>query len=103
MATKTLYVGNLPYGVTQQELSELFAQWGPIKEVRLVEGRGFGFVELPGENAAAAVEGANGKDFHGRALSVSEARPRREGGAGGGGSRGGRGGGGRGGERHSRY
>jgi RNA recognition motif-containing protein len=96
MANKTLYVGNLPYTTTEGELSEMFAQWGPTFEVRIVEGRGFGFVEIPEENAAAAIEGTNGKPFQGRPLTVSEAKPRRsnEGGGGGRGERRGGGGGG---------
>jgi cold-inducible RNA-binding protein len=95
MSTKTLYVGNLPYGITAEELGELFSQWGPLADIRIIEGRGFGFVELPAENAVQAVEATNGKDFGGRALTVNEARPRTERRGGGGGGRGGGGGGGR--------
>ena len=97
LATKSLYVGNLPYSVSEDELKELFARWGPVSEVRIVAGRGFGFVDVPEENAAEAIEQTNGKDFQGRTLTVSEARPKSEtrtGGYGGGGRSGGGGGGG---------
>ncbi|MHB1000570.1 MAG: RNA recognition motif domain-containing protein [Armatimonadota bacterium] len=103
MATKSLYVGNLPYTVTEDELREYFGQWGPVSEVRIVQGRGFGFVDVPAENAADAIEQTNGKDFKGRSLNVSEAKPKTEGGSrggyggGGGGRSGGYGGGGGGG------
>jgi len=93
MASKTLYVGNLPYDATEDELRNLFEEWGPVGDVRVIGGKGFGFVDLPEENSANAIAGANGKDFKGRALTVNEARPRGErGGGGGGGGRGGRGG-----------
>jgi len=94
MATKTLYVGNLPYSATQEAIREHFAQWEP-SEVRLIENKGFGFVEIPEEHMSAAIEARNGKDFGGRTLTVNEARPRTEGG--GGRDRGGRGYGGGGG------
>jgi RNA recognition motif-containing protein len=111
MATKTLYVGNLPYGITEDEVKALFAEWEP-GEVRLVADKGFAFVDLPDEKTADAIAAVNGRDFKGRALRVDEARPRRErsegggghgfgggGGGGGGFRRGGSGGGGGGGER----
>jgi RNA recognition motif-containing protein len=88
----------------------MFSQYGPIAEARIVENRGFGFVDLPEENATAAIEAVNGKEIDGRTLTVNEARPREErrGGGGGrggysgsrGGYGGGRGGGGRGGGRN---
>ncbi len=93
MATKSLYVGNLPYEVSEDDLRELFADFGPIEAVRIIEGKGFGFVDLPEENAADATAAVNGRDYQGRALRVDEARPRRERGSGGRDS-GGRGGGG---------
>ena len=96
MANKSLYIGNLSYSTTEEELKTLFAEWGPVTEVRIVQGRGFGFIDLPEENAAAAIEGTNGKEFAGRTLTVNEARPRTES-RGGGGGRGGYGGGGGGG------
>jgi len=97
LATKSLYVGNLSYSTTDEELRNYFAPWGPVTDARIVQGRGFGFVDVPEENAAAAIESTNGKEFMGRTLTVSEARPRTEGragaGYGGGGGRGGGGGG----------
>lgn len=111
MATK-LYVGNLSFRTTQEDLRELFAQAGTVESASVIEdretgrSRGFGFVEMATqEEAQAAVEMFNGKDFNGRNLTVNEARPRTErGGGGGGGGRGGYnggggGGGGRGGNR----
>jgi RNA recognition motif-containing protein len=116
MATKSLYVGNLPYDITEQDLRNLFEAWGPVAETRLISSRGFGFVEVPAEKAADAITAMNGKEFKGRALVVNEARPRTErpsyrdsgGGAGrdrpagGGPPRGGRGGAGGGGRRRDR-
>lgn len=98
MATKSLYVGNLSYSTTEEELKSLFDPWGPVSEARIVAGRGFGFVDVPEENAADAIEQTNGKEYQGRTLTVNEARPRAERTSGGyGGGRGGGGGGGRGG------
>ena len=115
MGAKSLYVGNLSYSMTEDELRDLFEPYGPVTEVRLVENRGFGFVDVPEEKAAEAIEAINGKDIGGRSLTVNEARPRSEsrggdrgggggggrgfGGGGGGGGRGGFGGGGGGGRR----
>ncbi len=100
MSTK-LYVGNLAFGVTSDDLHEHFAQAGTVESAKVVEdrdtgrSRGFGFVEMASsEEAMAAIEQFNGQDLDGRNLVVNEARPREEGGGGG---RGGRGGGGRGG------
>jgi RNA recognition motif-containing protein len=97
-----IYVGNLSHQTTEDELREAFEAFGQVESASLIkdrysgESRGFGFVEMPSkEEAEKALEEMNGKDLMGRALNVSEARPRREGGGGGGG--GGRGGGGRGG------
>src|SRR5213079_2385669 len=106
MATK-LYVGNLPFQTTSDDLKEHFAQAGNVESASVVEdrmtgrSRGFGFVEMATpEEAAAAIEQLNGKEFSGRNLTVNEARPRTDrpgGGYGGGGNRGGYGGGGGGG------
>ncbi len=102
MNTK-LYVGNLSYNVTENDLQDLFAQHGPVTEVNLMQDkmsgrpRGFGFVTMATkEGADAAIQNLNGKEWEGRALTVNEARPREErsGGFGGGGSRGRSGGGG---------
>ena len=105
MSTK-LYVGNLSFGVTSEDLQEHFAQAGAVESAKIVEdrdtgrSRGFGFVEMSSaEEAQAAIEQFNNQDFDGRNLVVNEARPREEGGGnrgggGGGGGRGGYGGGG---------
>ncbi len=97
MATKSLYVGNLPYDTTEDELRELFASYG-VQSVRLIAEKGFAFVDIAAENVADAIRATNGKELSGRALRVDEARPRpaREGGGRGfgGGGRGGFGGGG---------
>ena len=90
MANKTLYVGNMPYSATEDQLRELFEPYGPIEEVRIIGDKGFAFVEIPAENMDAAIEATNGKEMGGRTLTVNEARPRTERGGGGrGGSRGG--------------
>lgn len=100
MATKTLYVGNLPYGTREEDLRALFEPYGPIEDVRIMSDKGFGFVDINEEMVATAIEATNGKDFNGRPLTVNEARPRSErrsfggGGGGFGGGFGGRGGGG---------
>jgi RNA recognition motif-containing protein len=106
---KNLYVGNLGFGVTNSDLEQLFAAFGTVTSAQVVmdretdRSRGFGFVEMSNdEEAQAAIQGLNGKDHGGRALTVNEAKPRegggggrggRGGGYGGGGGRGGRGGG----------
>src|SRR5690242_676916 len=103
MATK-LYVGNLSFQTTSDELRDHFAQIGSVESASVVEdrmtgrSRGFGFVEMATpEEAAAAIEQLNGKEFNGRNLTVNEARPRIDRGSGGGyGNRGGGGGYGRG-------
>ena len=98
MATR-LYVGNLSFRTTGDELQELFAQAGEVSSANVVtdretqRSRGFGFVEMATEEGAqAAIAQFNGKDFQGRALTVNEARPRAD--QGGGGGRGSYGGGG---------
>ncbi len=112
-----IYVGNLPFTATSENLNELFSKFGTVDSAKIVMDRdtgrskGFGFVEMSsGDEAAAAIEKLNGSDMGGRSLVVNEARPMepRTGGFGGGGrggdrggDRGGRGGfgGGRGGDR----
>jgi RNA recognition motif-containing protein len=101
MSTK-LYVGNLSFNTSNEDLQELFGQSGTVETVNIVEdrdtgrSRGFGFVEMSSaEEGKAAIEQLNGKEVDGRSLTVNEARPREE--RGGGGNRGGGGGGGRGG------
>ncbi len=79
---KTLYVGNLVYAVTRDELKELFSQFGEVSSVKLITDResgkpkGFGFVEMEDEAALKAIEALNEKDFRGRNMRVNEARPR---------------------------
>src|SRR5690348_2578868 len=99
MATK-LYVGNLPFQTTSEDLRQYFAQAGNVESASVVEdrmtgrSRGFGFVEMTTpEEAAAAIEQLNGKEFGGRNLTVNEARPRTDRGPGGYRDRGGYGGG----------
>lgn len=94
MATKTLYVGNLPYSTTETELQEQFSAYNP-SNARIIEGRGFGFVDIDAEHLEAAINDFNGKQLGGRTLTVNEAQPRGSGGGGGGGGHRGGGGGGR--------
>jgi len=101
---KRLYVGNLKYTVSSEQLQDLFEQYGTVSSATVLSdretgrSRGFGFVEMSNdEEAIAAIESLDGQDFDGRRLTVNEARPRTPGGGGGGGYRGGggsRGGGG---------
>jgi RNA recognition motif-containing protein len=99
MSTK-LYVGNLAFQTTSEELQQLFAQAGTVESASVVEdrmtgrSRGFAFVEMSSkEEATSAIEQFNGKEVGGRALKVNEAKPRENGGGRGfGGNRGGFGG-----------
>src|ERR1700730_10667941 len=101
MGTK-LYVGNLSFRTTAEELRDAFASAGTVESASVIEdrdtgrSRGFAFVEMAtAEEAATAIEQFTGKDFGGRNLTVNEAKPRADRGAGGGGGgRGGYGGGG---------
>ncbi|HWP30506.1 MAG TPA: RNA-binding protein [Fimbriimonadales bacterium] len=77
MATKSLYVGSLPYSTTESGLLDLFAPYGALS-ARIIEGRGFGFVDVPEENAQQAILDKNDSEFGGRRLVVNEARPREE-------------------------
>lgn len=109
MATR-LYVGNLPFNTTENELQELFSQAGAVQEVMLMQdkftgkSRGFAFVTMTSEqDAQNAISQINGKTIDGRALTVNEARPREPRPPGGGGGGGGYGGGRRdGGQRRGR-
>jgi cold-inducible RNA-binding protein len=98
---KNLYVGNLPFGTTSEELEQLFGQHGTVTRAQVMtdretgRSRGFGFVEMS-DGADAAIQALNGNQFQGRALTVNEAKPREERPRGGGGYGGGGGGGGRG-------
>lgn len=98
MASKSLYVGNLPYSCTEEGLLEYFAAYG-ASEARIVEGRGFGFVDVDADKLEAAVADKHNSEMGGRTLTVNEARPRESRGGGGGGYGGGGGGGGYGGGR----
>jgi len=89
---KRLYVGNLKYTVTSEQLGELFAQFGSVSSAEVLidrdtgRSRGFGFVEMPNDDQAhAAIETLDGRDHDGRRLTVNEAKPRTQGGGGGGG------------------
>ncbi len=97
-----LYVGNLPFDITENDLRDMLSQHGPVNEINVImdkmtgRSKGFGFVEMAtDEEAQAAIAMWDGKDFNGRTLRVNEARPledrppRRTGGAGGGFNRGG--------------
>jgi RNA recognition motif-containing protein len=99
-----LFVGNLPFSATEDELRSAFEAHGEVSDVALImdretgRPRGFAFVEMPDSGQAnAAIEALNNSDFGGRSMNVNEARPREDrprGGGGGGGFRGGGGGGG---------
>jgi cold-inducible RNA-binding protein len=93
MANKTLYVGNLPYSLSEADLTDHFAAYG-ASNARIVEGRGFGFVDIEADKLEEAIADQHGKPLGGRTLTVNEARPREERGGGGGGYRSGGGGGG---------
>ena len=99
--TMKLYVGNLAFATSSQDLQELFAAAGTVESASVVEdrdtgrSRGFGFVEMSSkEEGEAAIAQFNGKEVNGRALNVNEAKPRENRAGGGGGGRGGFGGGG---------
>ena len=124
-----LYVGNLSFQTSSEDLQQLFSQVGTVESASVVEdretgrSRGFGFVEMASpDEGQRAIEQFNGKEFNGRNLTVNEARPREDRGSRGGGGRGGfggnrgggggggrggfggnRGGGGRGGDREPRW
>jgi RNA recognition motif-containing protein len=73
-----LYVGNLSYAVTNEQLKELFSQYGEVKQANVIEGKGFGFIEMASaEDADKAKKELNGTDFKGRALRIEEARPQK--------------------------
>ncbi len=103
--SKKLYVGNLSFGTTSEDLIALFGAYGPVTSAQIVmdrdtgRSRGFAFVEMA-SGAEAAIEAVNNAEYQGRRLTVNEAKPREErprGGGGGGGYGGGGGGGGYGG------
>jgi RNA recognition motif-containing protein len=96
-----IYVGNLPYSATDQEMQELFEAHGTVTSARVIidkytgRSKGFGFVEMPNnDEAQKAIDATNEQDFNGRNIRVNESRPRpRDGGDDGGGGGGGGGGG----------
>ena len=80
-----IYVGNLPFESTEDELQVAFTEYGEVSTARVItdrmtgRSRGFGFVEMPNnDEAEAAIKGMNGKDMGGRQLTVNEARPRED-------------------------
>ncbi|MCJ7502692.1 MAG: RNA-binding protein [Acidobacteriia bacterium] len=82
---KNLFVGNLPFGATEDALRDLFSPFGEVQQVRIMtdrdtgKSRGFAFVEMAqDDDAAKAIAALNGKDLNGRALTINEARPRPE-------------------------
>ena len=91
--TKKLYVGNLPFQTTEQEIRAMIEEYGQIQSLAMINDRdsgrfrGFCFIEMEDSAANAVVNALNGKDVDGRALKVNEAKPREE--RGGGGNRGG--------------
>ena len=92
-----IYVGNLSFEVTDEELRQLFSTHGDVQSASVVkdrfsnESRGFGFVEMPArKDAETAIEALNGTDLHGRSIMVNEAKPKTPKRGGGGGGRGGR-------------
>ncbi len=97
--SKKLYVGNLTYNVNETDLEALFSPFGSVQSAQIIidrdtnRSKGFGFVEMGSDDEAqAAIEGLNARDYDGRNLTVNEAKPReaRTGGGGGGGYGGGR-------------
>jgi RNA recognition motif-containing protein len=79
---KSIYVGNLPFSATEEEIRNLFSPFGTVHAVKLVSDRetgrprGFGFVEMEDSAAASAISALNGKDMGGRSLRINEARER---------------------------
>ena len=80
---KNIYVGNLPWAITDEQLREAFEEHGAVESANVIKdrfsgrSRGYGFVEMPNDDEAeAAIEALSGKEMGGRALTVNEARPR---------------------------
>ena len=80
--SKSIYVGNLPWSATEEQVQALFAEYGKVLSVKLISdretgrARGFGFVEMEDADAAAAIEALDNHDFGGRTLRVNEDKPR---------------------------
>jgi RNA recognition motif-containing protein len=84
-SNRKLYVGSLPFSTTEEELNDLFAQFGPVSSARIVAdkftgmSKGFGFVEMESaDDARKAIDALNGKPFNGRTLIVNDARPEQQ-------------------------
>ncbi len=76
MEGKKLYVGNLPYSTNESQLSELFSSYGEVVSAKIIENKGFGFVEMgSSEEAQAALDALNDTEFDGRTMRIDEARP----------------------------
>jgi len=112
MSNNKLYVGGLPYSVTDGQLQEIFADHGTVESARVIadkftgQSRGFGFVEMgSGDEAQKAIQALNSTELEGRTLVVNEAKPMtsRDGGGGSRGGRNGGGGGGGGGRSRNRW
>lgn len=79
---KSIYVGNIPFSASENDLRDLFGAYGNVSSVKLIEDRetgrfrGFGFVEMEDADALAAIEALDGHDMSGRPLKVNEAKPR---------------------------
>ena len=79
-----IYVGNLPFNTTAQDLESLFGEFGTVESAAIINdretgrSRGFGFVEMPNEEGSKAISELDGRDYNGRALKVNEARPRED-------------------------
>jgi RNA recognition motif-containing protein len=79
MSASKLYVGNLNYRTTEEKLKDLFSQFGEVSSVNILQGRGFGFVEMTNADSAEdAKSKLNGTEFDGRRIIVNDARPRTE-------------------------
>ena len=82
---RKMYVGNIPYSVTEEDLRELFSEYGEIESLKIMQdhftnrSKGFGFIEMVNEeDAKRAIATLNGKDFKGKSLTVAEARPQQK-------------------------
>lgn len=90
LTMKSIYVGNLPFSASEDEVRDLFAAYGEVNEVRLITDRdtgrprGFGFVRMAPADADSAIEALNGTEMGGRTLRINEAQERQSGGGGGG-------------------
>jgi len=82
--TKTLYIGNLPWATTPEELAEFFSSHGQVISSRIIKdkgtnrSRGFGFIEVADEDAPKIITAMDGKEYNGRALTVNEAKVREQ-------------------------